>query len=659
MSNGFMSPVPSPLDFDPNIPGGYAVPAAVLGSTPGSAQESTAVLGSAPVATPAPAPAPPQGRTGLDYLTFGGASAAQRLLERVGAATMGIDTSAPAAAPAAAAPQATGVGVLPLSQLPQSFSGVGAQYAPPLPAEGPSAAPMAQGAPTAAPATAAPPRGAQGAGAGVPDSFMGVDLRGAKQAAAGLGQVSEVGGIQMGALTGERKALEERAGRLTEATTAAEANLAKAQEAEQAVARERETLAGQQAEAARVAEEDAAIERQTRRLAAEDAAKKLDAAQKTLDETKIDVDKAYGGAAGRIFAGLAVALGSFGASLTGGPNYAMQIVNDRINRELDAQRTELDKAKGKVSELGRILQKNEDLLGDATKARNLARAQTFTALAADVEARAKGRELAPQQAKVVADLRARAAAEMDQLQAGIRETQTKAQLIPAMERQERARVAAAARAAAGKEERDLRKTAYTEAIKQGVITIDPATGNLVRGQGTPEQQEKLIARTTALAKTLGEQNLITGPQSMADLMQAVGVDPTTGARNPNANVAGFAFGRTNPLAFGEQANEIRRQLGEQVENIAKASGGVVTEGDREGALKRIRGAGTLAELQSAVGDFYGRYAAKARSFAAADPQAFQVIAQTNPALAAVVNFGQAQQVERAQGFGAPRPRTGR
>jgi hypothetical protein len=650
MSNGFMSPVPSPLDFDPNIPGGYAVPTAVLGSTPGSAQASTAVLGSAPVATPAPAPAPPQGRTGLDYLTFGGASAAQRLLERVGAATMGIDTSAPVAAPAAAAPQATGVGVLPLSQLPQSFSGVGAQYAPPLPAEGPSAAPVAQGAPMAAPAAAAPPRGAQGAGAGVPDSFMGVDLRGAKRAAAGLGQVSEVGGIQMGALTGERKALEERAGRLTEATTEAEANLAKAQQAEQAVARERETLAGQQAEAARVAEEDAAIERQTRRLAAEDAAKKLESAQTALDETKIDVDKAYGGAAGRIFAGLAVALGSFGASLTGGPNYAMQIVNDRINRELDAQRSELDKAKGKVSELGRILQKNEDLLGDATKARNLARAQTFTALAADVEARAKGRELAPQQAKVVADLRARAAAEMDQLQAGIRETQTKAQLIPAVERQQRAQAAFAAKAAAGKEERDIRKAAILESIKQGNLTIDPTTGNLVRGAGSPEQQEKLIGRTTALVKTLDEKNLITGPQSMAELMQSVGVDPTTGTRNPNANVAGFAFGRTNPMAISSDAREIRRKIVEQVESVAKASGGVVTDSDREGALKRINGSGTLDELQSAVGDFYGKYAAKARSFAAADPQAFQVVAQSNPALAAVVNFGQAQQAATAAGL---------
>ena len=185
----------------------------------------------------------------------------------------------------------------------------------------------------------------------------------------GGGGVSEIGRIQVKGLQGEQAALQERAGRLTEATTQAEANLAQAQEAERVAAAERARLAGEQSEAARVAEEDAAIERQTRRVAAEDAAKKLEAAQKTLDETKIDVDKAYGGAAGRIFAGLAVALGSFGASMTGGPNYAMQIVNDRINREIDAQRSELDKAKGKVSELGRLLQRNEDMLGDATKAR--------------------------------------------------------------------------------------------------------------------------------------------------------------------------------------------------------------------------------------------------------------------------------------------------
>ena len=51
-----------------------------------------------------------------------------------------------------------------------------------------------------------------------------------------------------------------------------------------------------------------------------------------------------------------------------------------------------------------------------------------------------------------------------------------------------------------------------------------------------------------------------------------------------------------------------------------------------------------------MSDFYGRYAAKARSFAAADPQAFQVIAQSNPALAAVVNYGQAQSAASSTGI---------
>jgi hypothetical protein len=136
---------------------------------------------------------------------------------------------------------------------------------------------------------------------------------------------------------------------------------------------------------------------------------------------------------------------------------------------------------------------------------------------------------------------------------------------------------------------------------------------------------------------------------MAELMQSVGVDPVTGERNPNATVAGYAFGRTNPLAVTADAREIRRRLFQQVEGVAKAAGGVVTDGDRESAERQIMGAGTLGELQNALLDMYGKYASKARAFAT-DKQAFQVIAQSNPALAAVVNFGQAQQAATAAGL---------
>jgi hypothetical protein len=135
-------------------------------------------------------------------------------------------------------------------------------------------------------------------------------------------------------------------------------------------------------------------------------------------------------------------------------------------------------------------------------------------------------------------------------------------------------------------------------------------------------------------------------------MTKIGVDPITGAVNPDAKVPGYTFGRQVPGAamLDKDVRELNRLKSEAVEGIAKASGGVVTGSDREGALARLNGAGTLAELQSAVRDFYGNFASKTRLLASADPQAFNVLASANPQLAAVSKFGQAQAGQRAAGF---------
>ena len=617
---GQMSPVPDPLDFDP-----------ALGYTP-----TVPVLGRGPIVSAVPATAP-----AVSTLGAGPVDLAALEIPRPGEAR---PAPAPRAVPLASALAQFGIGAPPPAAAPAEAPGASAT--------GPAAAP----APVAAPAAPAARGAAPGAAGGVPDTFMGVDLRPAKAAAAGLDAgmrgATEVERIQVGGLTGEAAALKAQRERMAGETEAAIANLEGVQAAERTAQAETQALAAARSEEAQVAAEERRIEEETRRQAAEDAARKLEAAQNALDNTKIDVDKAYGGAGGRIFAGLAVALGSFGASLTGGPNYAMQLVDSRINRELDAQRSELDKAKGKVTELGRLLQRNEDLLGDATKARTLARAQTFEALAKDIEARKVGGELTARQAQVRDDLKARAAAEMDKLSAGIRETQTKAELVPALGRQARAVAGAAQAAASAKEKRAFTNQLTLELVRQGRLSIDPATGALVQGTGTPEEQEKLVNRTTSLVKTLDEKNLLTGPESMATLMQAVGVDPATGAKSGSGSVAGFSFGGTvrDPFAVTKNAKEIRRQIGEQVESVAKASGGVITDSDRAGALARINGSGSVAELQNALVDFYGKYASKARAFAEADKQAFQIIAKTNPALAAVVNFGQAKQAATAAGF---------
>lgn len=597
--------------------------------------EQLAVLGGPAPAAPAAAPAlAPQGRTGIDYLTFGGASALGRLGGDIGTALMG---GSPSATPAAAAPvpsgsmsnmPGTGLGVLPLNQLPAgatSFTGIGQQYTAAAPAGAPSAAPQASAAPMTAPAPAAAPRGAQA------------------PRAAGPAKLSEIGQIQ------ERAA----GARLDTATTAfntaedriqqIDAATEQAQKAETAAAAERAQLAGDEATLARQREEEASIEREQRRQAAEDTTAKLKAAQDELDGTKIDVDKAYGGAAGRIFAGLAVALGSFGASLTGGPNYALNIVDQRINRELDAQRTELDKKKGKVTELGRLLQQNENLLGDATTARKLARAQTYTALANDMEARYKGAALGPQQQQALATLRANAANEMAGLQEAVKTAAAEKAMVGARERY-------AQRQAQAAEAMRQRKRAET---LEDALSLEAGKAAIKAQTPDPETAAKLAGRATGMAKDFDEKGLATGPGLFQNIMTKIGIDPITGAVNPNAKVPGYNFtGRQTPGAtlIDADARELQRLKGEAVEGIAKASGGVITGSDREGALARLNGAGTLAELQSAVKDFYGNFATKTRLFAAADPQAFSVLAKANPQLGALVNYGSTNQAASATGL---------
>jgi len=182
---------------------------------------------------------------------------------------------------------------IPLGQALAQF-GIGAQ--PPAPAAAPAATPTAAPQTEAAPAPAAAPQAAP---------------RGAQAPrAAGPAKLSEIGQIQEGVagarLATASEALDTAIGRLGTMEAATE----EAQRAESAAAAERADLAGQEAMLARQREEEAATEREQRRQAAEETTAKLEAAQTELDGTKIDIDKAYGGAAGRIFAGLAVALGS-------------------------------------------------------------------------------------------------------------------------------------------------------------------------------------------------------------------------------------------------------------------------------------------------------------------------------------------------------------
>lgn len=83
---------------------------------------------------------------------------------------------------------------------------------------------------------------------------------------------------------------------------------------------------------------------EAKRIAIEDAYNKkqasLQSEQDAVTNQKVDPKRLFSGDGGTLYAitsTLAVALGAFGASMTGGPNYAQQIVNASIQRDIDAQ----------------------------------------------------------------------------------------------------------------------------------------------------------------------------------------------------------------------------------------------------------------------------------------------------------------------------------
>lgn len=398
-------------------------------------------------------------------------------------------------------------------------------------------------------------------------------------------RLSEIGTIEENlARAGEREAaaaLDRARAQGPEAVRALEA----AQEAERVSQAERVQLAGERAEQTRIAEEDAAIERQQRRAAVQEAQSKYAAAEEDLANTKIDVAKAYGGTGGQILSAIAVALGAFGASMTGGPNYAMQIVNDRVNRELDAQKSEIDKKKGKVTELGRLLQRNETLLGDAEQARTLARAQTYKALADDLEARAKGRELSPQQAQVLGTLREQQAQAQSDLQVKLAKATEQKLLVGATERarmmQAQAQAATAARSAEQKRREKIfeseLKTQEALGIEAGKKMIEQ--GMVEPGQAPPKAVEKVL--DTMAKPAIGTKDVVGALQQLSNFEQAI-MSYGSPERAPGGSTYGFAQALTPDLR--EQARALSQTRIQSILDYRRAQTGTAASAAEE---KRI------------------------------------------------------------------------
>jgi hypothetical protein len=72
-------------------------------------------------------------------------------------------------------------------------------------------------------------------------------------------------------------------------------------------------------------------------------------------QQKVDPEAAKGTTGAQLFAAIGVAMGAFGASMTGGPNTALQIVNANIDRNIKAQETNIANNKSVAEAISRTL----------------------------------------------------------------------------------------------------------------------------------------------------------------------------------------------------------------------------------------------------------------------------------------------------------------
>jgi len=103
----------------------------------------------------------------------------------------------------------------------------------------------------------------------------------------------------------------------------------------------------------------------------------IDAAIAEVVNFKIDPKRFYKNTGTAIASAIAVALGEFGSKLAGGPNTALAIISKAVDRDIDAQKTELSNLQYGASAAGNAYKRLLDLHGDAEKAELLAKEQAL------------------------------------------------------------------------------------------------------------------------------------------------------------------------------------------------------------------------------------------------------------------------------------------
>jgi hypothetical protein len=90
---------------------------------------------------------------------------------------------------------------------------------------------------------------------------------------------------------------------------------------------------------------------------------------------KVDPEAAKGTSGAQLFAAIGIAMGAFGASMTGGQNTALQIVNANIDRNIKAQETNIANNKSSLRDQQNLYRQNLDAFGDRERAASATKMQ--------------------------------------------------------------------------------------------------------------------------------------------------------------------------------------------------------------------------------------------------------------------------------------------
>ena len=107
-------------------------------------------------------------------------------------------------------------------------------------------------------------------------------------------------------------------------------------------------------------------------------------ARQEYEAAEVDPSRRFSGGS-KVGAAIAMALGAMGAALSRGPNTAMQIIQSEIERDVAAQRANIDKKRGAVGMLGNELAMARDILGDEDAAIAAAKASLWRDVARNIE----------------------------------------------------------------------------------------------------------------------------------------------------------------------------------------------------------------------------------------------------------------------------------